>query len=253
MRGFKDGYAQAGLIGLGMYFVALAIILIAILIYDVAEIYFLLFFLVPGLIVGAALLFWKRWGLLVAILGSAIGILFLSEDADLILTTPEAFFDFAGTWFGLVGLFIVLLAAVIGTIQYVRKQPSAALSASQRTVILGVAAVLALASIVSLVLTALNTGGVSTADASGAQRIEAKHTEWSVTMVTASSGDVKLVVKNRDPILHTFTIDDLDVDVALGPWSEQVIVLTDLRPGNYGFICRVFDHEADMTGVLTVQ
>jgi hypothetical protein len=72
-------------------------------------------------------------------------------------------------------------------------------------------------------------------------------------MVTASSGDVKLVVKNRDPILHTFTIDDLDVDVALGPWSEQVIVLTDLRPGNYGFICRVFDHATDMTGVITVQ
>jgi hypothetical protein len=253
MGGFKDGYAQAGLMGVGMFFVAMALFLVAVIIYDIAEIGFLVFFLVPGLIVAAALLFWKRWGLLVAILGSAIGILFLSEDAGLILTTPESFFDFAGTWIALVGLLIVLLAAVTGTIQYLRKRPSTGLSPSQRSVVLGVMAALALASIVSLVLTGLNTGGVSAADAAGAQRIEAKHTEWSVTRVSASSGDVKLVVKNRDPILHTFTVHDLDVDVSLGPWSEEVILIKDLKPGNYGFICRVFDHATDMTGVITVQ
>jgi hypothetical protein len=32
-----------------------------------------------------------------------------------------------------------------------------------------------------------------------------------------------------------------------------VIVLEGVTAGNYGFICRVFDHESDMTGVITVQ
>ena len=36
-------------------------------------------------------------------------------------------------------------------------------------------------------------------------------------------------------------------------WSEEVVVLEGLTPGNYGYICRVFDHEADMTSVITVQ
>jgi hypothetical protein len=253
MGGFKDGYAQAALMGLGLYFVAIAVILVAIIIYDIAEVVFLLFFLAPGLIVGAALLFWQRWGLVVAIVGSAIGLLFLLEDFDLILTTPKAFFDFASTGFGVVGLLIVLIAALAGTVQYVRKRPSAALASWQYSAIVGVAAILAIAALFSIVLTALNTGSVSASDAEGAQRITAKHTKWDVEVVTVQAGDVKLVVKNRDPILHTFTIDDLDVDVKLGPWSEQVVVLEGLTAGNYGFICRVFDHETDMTGVITVQ
>ena len=62
----KDAYVQAGFMGLGLYLVGLLTIFVAILIYDVAEIYFLLFFLVPGLIVAAALFFWRRWGLLVS-------------------------------------------------------------------------------------------------------------------------------------------------------------------------------------------
>jgi uncharacterized cupredoxin-like copper-binding protein len=249
----KDAYVKAGFMGLGLYLVGLLTIFVAILIYDVAEIYFLLFFLVPGLIVAAALFFWRRWGLLVAIVGSLIGILFLSEDADLILTTPEAFFDFAATWFGIVGLLIVLVASIAGTVQYIRKQPAQTLAPWPSKLILGVAAVLAVAGVISLVAMIANTGSVSEAEAGDAPEVTAKHTKWSVEQITVPAGDVRLVVKNNDPLLHTFTLDDLDIDVTLSPWSEQVIVLEGVTAGNYGFICRVFDHESDMTGVITVQ
>jgi hypothetical protein len=252
MERVKDGYARAALMGLGLYFVGVLTIVVAILIYDVAEAYFVLFFAVPGVIVAAALLFWQRWGLIVAIVGSLIGLLFLTEDADLILTTPRAFFDFTATWFGIVGLLIVLIAAIVGTVQYFRKSP-APTAAWQSKAIAGVAAVLGIAAVVSLVLMLANTSSVSEAEAGDAPEVTAKHTKWSVEMLSAPAGEVRIVVKNDDPLLHTFTIEDLDIDVSLSPWSEQVVVLGDLTPGNYGFVCRVFDHETDMTGVITVQ
>jgi hypothetical protein len=249
----KDGYARAGLMGLGLYFVGVLTLLVMMLIYDAGEAGFILFFAVPGLIVAAALVFWRRWGLLVAILGSLFGLSFLLPEAGLILTTPKAFFDFTVGWFAIVGLFIVLVAAIAGTVQYFRKAPSPALVRWQKSVITGIAAVLAVAAVVSFVLMLANTGSVSASEAGDAQRLTAEHTKWDVEMITSPAGEVRLVVKNSDPMLHTFTVEDLDIDVSLSPWSEQVIVLGDLSAGNYGFVCRAFDHETEMTGVITVQ
>jgi hypothetical protein len=249
----KDGYARAALMGLGLYFVGVLTLLVMVIIYDIAEAGFILFFAVPGLIVAAALLFWRRWGLLVAILGSLFGLSFLLPEAGLILTTPKAFFDFAAGWFAIVGLVIVLVAAIVGTVQYFRNAPALTMASWQRTAITGIAAVLAVAAVVSLVLMVANTGSVSASEAGGAQRLTAEHTKWDVEMITSPAGEVRLVVKNSDPMLHTFTVEDLDIDIALSPWSEQVIVLGDLTAGNYGFVCRAFDHETEMTGVITVQ
>jgi hypothetical protein len=42
-----------------------------------------------------------------------------------------------------------------------------------------------------------------------------------VEIITAPAGDVRIVVKNDDPLLHTFTIDDLDIDVSLSPGASR--------------------------------
>ena len=38
-----------------------------------------------------------------------------------------------------------------------------------------------------------------------------------------------VLVKNEDPVIHTFTIEDLDIDVDLGPGSEKLVEMPERR------------------------
>ena len=62
----------------------------------------------------------------------------------------------------------------------------------------------------------------------------------------------KLVIENNDPILHTFTIEALDIDVKVGPGSFETYTLDSVEAGEYVFNCKVSGHE-DMDGTLTVR
>lgn len=55
---------------------------------------------------------------------------------------------------------------------------------------------------------------------------------------------------NKDGTLHTFTIDELDVDLA-SPGGTSARVTFEAEPGTYRFYC--VPHEADMNGKLTVR
>lgn len=117
---------KTALFGLALYFVAVLIIIATILNAapeDTGEI--LLLFGVPGAIVGIALLSVRRWGLIVGMLGGALGVLFLLEDIDFYVTTPQSFFTFTSTWFALIGVLTVLIASLTGTVQYFRKRAGA--------------------------------------------------------------------------------------------------------------------------------
>lgn len=258
LRG-ADAYVKAALLGLAIYFAAALIILVAILVLSPSDVIFPIFLIVPGVIAAGALRYIRRWGLLIAALLSAFGIFAFLADAGLVLTSPEAFFDFMLTLCVLCGLGITFVASLVGFIQYFRGSVSDETSPSITWALRGVAAAVAVASLVSLVLTVMNaTQSVSAQDRQGALELTAKDNEWSVDMLEATGGQpIRLLIKNDDPILHTFTIEEgsrgVDVDERLGAWSEQVVELGALEPGVYGFICRVEGHEEDMTGVLTVR
>lgn len=258
LRG-TDAYVKAALFGLAIYFVAVLIILVAILALSPSDVVFPIFLIVPGVIAAAALRYIRRWGLLIAAVLSAFGIFAFLADAGLVLTSPEAFFDFMLTLCVLCGLGITFVASLIGFIQYFRGSVRDETSPSVAWVLRGLAAAVALASLVSLVLTVMNaTQSVSAQDREGALELTAKDTEWTVEMLDAPAGQpVRILMKNDDPILHTFTIEEgsrgVDIDERLGAWSEQIVELDALEPGVYGFICRVEGHEEDMTGVLTIR
>jgi hypothetical protein len=249
----KDAYVKAALVGLSLYFVGVLIIVVAVLLVEPSEIGFIAFFLVPALVIGAAVLLWKRWGLFVGVLGGLFGLLALTDGADLSLSTPAAFFDFSPTLLGIVGVVIVLGASLIGTIQYFRGQAAQDFSPSVATALKGLVGVLAAIVVVSGVLTGLSADKVSAADKEGAIIITASEVDWDVDQVTGRANQpLKLVVRNEDSILHTFTVSELDIDVKLTPWSEHVIEIN--APAKiYGFICRVVGHEEDMTGAITIQ
>lgn len=254
-----DGYVKAALFGLGIFFAAVLIILVAIIILSPSDIIFPIILSIPTIIAAAALRFIKRWGLIIAGLLSLFGLLSLTADAGLTLTTPESFFDFILVAFAIIGLGTCLVACVVGTIQYVRGQVPSEPTPNIAMVLRGLAGLAAVLTGVSLVLTAISaTDSVSAEDKEGALELVAEDTKWSTNELEGQTGQpVRIFLKNDDPILHTLTVKDkdrdVDIDVKMGAWSEQVVELDALEAGVYGFICRVEGHEEDMTGVLTIR
>lgn len=254
-----DAYAKAAFFGLAIFLTAAVIILVTILVVSPSDAVFGLILLIPGAIAVAALRYVRRWGLLIAAILSAFGFISFLVDAGLILTTPKAFFDFLLTLCTLVGLGIAFVACLIGFIQYFRGPVSGEVGPGVMMALRGIAAAVFVAVAISLVVTVVNaTKSVSAEDRQGAIELTADDTKWSVETLEVSAGEpIRLLVKNDDPILHTFTLKDesrgLDIDVRLGPWSEQIVEVGPFEAGVYGFICRIEGHEEDMTGAITVR
>jgi uncharacterized cupredoxin-like copper-binding protein len=254
-----DAYAKAAFFGLAIFLAAAVIVLITILVISPSDAVFGLILLIPGAIAVASLRYVRRWGLLIVAILSAFGFLAFIGDAGLILTTPKAFFDFLITLATLTGLGIAFVACLIGFIQYFRGSVGNEVTPGVTMALRGIAAAVFVAAAISLVLTVVNaTKSVSAEDRQGALELIAEDTKWSVDTLEASAGEpVRLLVKNDDPILHTFTLKDsargLDIDIKLGPWSEQIVEVGPLEAGAYGFICRVEGHAEDMTGAITVR
>lgn len=78
----------------------------------------------------------------------------------------------------------------------------------------------------------------------------AKDVEFVPTSLESDGGEISVFVENQGSTLHTFTIDDLDVDLDV-PASKSARVTFDAEPGTYEFYC--VPHEGDMEGTLTVE
>jgi plastocyanin len=83
----------------------------------------------------------------------------------------------------------------------------------------------------------------------GDVRLVAEGLEFSTDQLEASGGDVGVFVENKDQTLHTFTIDDLDVNLQV-PASSKERIQFNAEPGTYTYYC--IPHESDMKGTLTV-
>jgi plastocyanin len=74
--------------------------------------------------------------------------------------------------------------------------------------------------------------------------------EFSPTDVEGEGGEVSVFVQNDDPVLHTFTIDELDVDLDV-PAGKSARITFEAEPGEYRFYC--VPHQPDMEGTLTIR
>jgi plastocyanin len=76
---------------------------------------------------------------------------------------------------------------------------------------------------------------------------------FSSTALTADEGQVTIVLSNRDLFWHTFTIDELKVDLKVPVGGERQVTFT-APPGTYTFYCTIPGHHAlGMHGTLTVR
>lgn len=99
---------------------------------------------------------------------------------------------------------------------------------------------------------------IAGADAVGARegdlRVTTSDLAFSTERLVADAGDVGVVVKNEDLFWHTFTVNKLNANVNVPTGGTKRLVLEDLAPGTYDFVCAIPGHEgAGMKGVLVVR
>jgi plastocyanin len=99
-------------------------------------------------------------------------------------------------------------------------------------------------------------GGTATEPAgdggSATVEIEARDNLFSPSTIQATSGEETTVtVSNTGQAVHTFTIEELDVDVTIDPGSDGTATFTASESGTLQFVCRF--HEAEgMVGTIQV-
>ena len=118
-----------------------------------------------------------------------------------------------------------------------------------RTTLVGVVAL----SIASAVLAFTGRSTVAPGVSAGATKIVLQFPNIEPSAIEVGVGQsVRLVVKNDDWGLHTFTMARLDVDYAMRPRSSRLIEFTPTETGEYRYFCRVLGHDA-MKGTLLVR
>ncbi len=83
-------------------------------------------------------------------------------------------------------------------------------------------------------------------------QVQSENVLFTPTSLQVGSGPVTVELANSDLFWHTFTIDELDVDLAV-PVSGSRQTTFDAPPGTYRFYCRIPGHESRMAGTLTVN
>lgn len=157
------------------------------------------------------------------------------------LSVPASAGDFILNIVGLVAA-LVGIAAAIAVIRGLVDTAPAARSLGMAAVV-----VVVLASAYSVYETVSYDSAVAQ---EGDVELVAKDIKFQNTDLEAGSGQVSVFVDNEDQTLHTFTIEELDVDLDI-PASKSARVTFDAEPGEYEFFCE--PHKEDMKGTLTVE
>lgn len=171
------------------------------------------------------------------------------------LFTPGAFFDFVPGLMLIPGALTALVCCIAALVATRRGHRTVSPEGGEaRGIRILLTAVIALAA-VSAVLTFVTRSTV--ADPGDAPEVAMTDFEFDQAEYTVQGGS-EVYVHNEDPFLHTFTIDELDVDEAFNPTGEKLIEIPD-EPGTYVVYCRPHTmspenpSDDDMAATITVE
>ena len=213
--------------------------------------FFLITMIVP---VVAAFLVW-RFGLWSKFVGLvlALGVGMMLFWTAFGLFTPNSFFDFVPGLLVPPGVIIAIVGCVAAILASRRGRTEEA--QGERKTIRTVLAIVGALAVLSAILTFTSRSTVE-GGAGVATTVTAADFEYPDTIEVAA-GDT-ILVRNDDAFLHTFTIDELDIDVTIGPKSEELIEIPQ-GSGSYIFYCRPHTGtpdepgDDDMAGELTIR
>jgi plastocyanin len=115
--------------------------------------------------------------------------------------------------------------------------------------IVGRAALIVLAAGAALSLVA-SSRITSDAPAAGSTAVTLENFAFAPGNVTVGRGPVALYLTNNDTARHTFTVDELGVDVSLAPGQSRLVTF-DASAGEYRVYCK--PHDPGMDGRLIVR
>lgn len=173
------------------------------------------------------------------------------------------FYTVTGTatnlWHGASGTAILLPAALgaFSAIGFVAAafcvlKPSASI-VPNRAAVNFVVGVLIVLSVVLGIGLLRGTASAARALPSGAVKLVVENMAYSKNTLTADAGDVAVALENHDLFWHTFTIDQLGVDIKV-PMQATDQIRFQAPPGVYSFHCTIPGHEMlGMHGTLTVK
>jgi plastocyanin len=83
-------------------------------------------------------------------------------------------------------------------------------------------------------------------------QLTTENMKFSQNELFSESGQVSLHLANEDLWWHTFTIDELGVDLKVPMGAEREVEFS-APPGTYRYYCSIPGHEASMHGTLTIK
>ncbi len=204
----------------------------------------------------AAFLVWRfgTWAKIVAIvvaLASA-AVLFWTAFG---LASPASFFDFVPGLLVIPGVIITIVASVAALVAGRRGHTVTGREGGERRAITIVVAVVGGLALISAVLTVATRSTTDTSAA--ASQVEMKDFSYDQAAYQAAGGS-QLAVRNDDPFRHTFTIDELGIDVQVGPGSSALVDIPG-EAGTYVVYCTYHTSDPknptadDMASVLTIK
>lgn len=214
------------------------------------------FFLITAAIaLVGALLVWKLGtigkvlGILAAIL-VAMGLFWTAFG----LAAPQSFFDFVPGVLVIPGALLAIVCCIAAIVAGRRGHRSEhAVGGEQR----GIRIVLTVVIVLAALSAVLTFTGRATVDEAADMTVVLKDFEFDEESYDFAAGSTVLV-RNDDPFLHTFTIEELDIDETLTPGSEALVQIPD-QSGDYIVFCQPHsdpnepDPEDDMAARATIE
>ena len=218
-----------------------------------------LVFVAVGLLVAGLVWRFGRWALILAAV-LALALLGLVGPFSLFsLGHPESARDFIPIMLALAGALLGLVGSVVAIVQWRRGTARASGTRTERLALGVTLGAVAGAVVLSTILTLVGNPAVSAeARASATSMVIRNFTYTPILMQVKSGETVRLVLKNDDPTLHTFTLPRAGVDVSVPPGGERIVEFKAPSSGEYQWYCIPHSDgsggtRSGMVGILQTQ
>lgn len=253
-------YTRVSALGFGLIaLTGLTAVVFGLVAGDMSGLSFELPIIIIGLLIAGALLRFGVWAQIIAALLSFALLALLLPFSTFGLTHPESASDFIPLVLLVVGAAIGFIGSLVALIQRRRHTLRAAATPAESLVLRVILVALALVAIASLALTASARTTLSPETKAAALGVEIKGFEFNPNRLDVKTGDtVRVVVKNDDPTLHTFTLPEAGVNVSVPPGSEKIVEFTAPASGAFQWYCIPHSDvngstRTGMVGTLQVQ
>ncbi|MDQ3939887.1 MAG: cupredoxin domain-containing protein [Actinomycetota bacterium] len=157
------------------------------------------------------------------------------------LFTPASFFDFVPGILVIPGVLTAIISAVAAIRANRRGDLTPTATGGERRALRLIPTIMLVLAVLSGVLTFAGKSTASADDA--AATVTLSDFEFNEDAYQFDAGS-EVLVRNDDPFLHTFTIDELDINIALTPGSEELVEIP-AQAGEFILYCQPHTSDPD--------